>query len=230
MYDILELNKKLLSELRIIAKDLEIKRVDSFKKQDLVYQILDAQAIKASGRKGATNQKPKEETPKKVTKPTASKAKQQADTKAKTTQKEVASEKQAEKDKPQPQRTRKNDTAPAKAKANASPQDKKANQEKPNKPREQAAPKRNFDRQEKQQQQPKRENKLYDFDGIISATGVLDIMQDGYGFLRSSDYNYLNSPDDIYVSQSQIKLFGLKTGDMVRGAIRPPKDGEKYFP
>jgi len=73
-------------------------------------------------------------------------------------------------------------------------------------------------------------DKMYDFDGIIQSSGVLEIMPDGYGFLRSSDYNYLNSPDDIYVSLSQIKLFGLKTGDTVRGAIRPPKEGEKYFP
>ena len=70
----------------------------------------------------------------------------------------------------------------------------------------------------------------YDFEGIIYNTGVLEIMPDGYGFLRSADYNYLNSPDDIYVSQSQIKLFGLKTGDTIKGSIRPPKEGEKYFP
>lgn len=71
---------------------------------------------------------------------------------------------------------------------------------------------------------------LYNFDGIVISEGVLEIMPDGYGFLRSADYNYLNSPDDIYVSQSQIKLFGLKTGDTVRGSIRPPREGEKYFP
>jgi transcription termination factor Rho len=70
----------------------------------------------------------------------------------------------------------------------------------------------------------------FEFDGIIESEGVLDIMQEGYGFLRSSDYNYLNSPDDIYVSQSQVKLFGLKTGDTVLGHVRPPKEGEKYFP
>ncbi len=73
-------------------------------------------------------------------------------------------------------------------------------------------------------------DKSFDFDGLLMGVGVLEIMQDGYGFLRSSDYNYLNSPDDIYVSQSQIKLFGLKTGDVVEGPIRPPKEGEKYFP
>ncbi len=77
-------------------------------------------------------------------------------------------------------------------------------------------------------QQP--QEKAYEFDGILIGTGVLEMMQDGYGFLRSSDFNYLTSPDDIYVSQSQIKLFGLRTGDVVEGAIRPPKEGEKYFP
>lgn len=70
----------------------------------------------------------------------------------------------------------------------------------------------------------------YEFDAIIESEGVLDVMQDGYGFLRSSDYNYLSSPDDIYVSQSQIRLFGLKKGDTVLGHVRPPKEGEKYFP
>ena len=70
----------------------------------------------------------------------------------------------------------------------------------------------------------------FEFDGIIESEGVLEIMQDGYGFLRSSDYHYLSSPDDVYVSMSQIKLFGLKTGDTVHGKVRPPKDGEKYFP
>lgn len=74
------------------------------------------------------------------------------------------------------------------------------------------------------------QEKQYDFDGILIANGVLEMMPDGYGFLRSADYNYLSSPDDVYVSQSQIKLFGLKTGDVVEGTIRPPKEGEKYFP
>jgi len=79
-------------------------------------------------------------------------------------------------------------------------------------------------------QRPEKAEKQFDFDGILEGTGTLEMMADGYGFLRSADYNYLASPDDIYVSQSQIKLFGLKTGDTVKGAIRPPKEGEKYFP
>ena len=76
----------------------------------------------------------------------------------------------------------------------------------------------------------KKEDIVSEFDAVVNAEGVLEIMPDGYGFLRSSDYNYLNSPDDVYVSQSQIKLFGLKTGDSIQGIIRPPKSGEKYFP
>jgi len=89
------------------------------------------------------------------------------------------------------------------------------------------------DRQERRPQvqpQPQREDYSWEFEGIVSCEGVLEMMPDGYGFLRSSDYNYLSSPDDVYVSQSQIKLFGLKTGDTVKGTIRPPKEGEKYFP
>ena len=85
-------------------------------------------------------------------------------------------------------------------------------------------------RNPQRQEEPKVDDSAYDLVGIVSAEGVLEVIQDGYGFLRSSDYNYLPSPDDIYVSQSQIKLFGLKTGDTVKGTIRPPREGEKFFP
>lgn len=91
------------------------------------------------------------------------------------------------------------------------------------------APVSENDRKEMQQPEQKKPQKI-EFEGVVEASGVLEIIQDGYGFLRSSDYNYLNSPDDIYVSQSQIKLFGLKTGDTLTGEIRPPRDGDKYFP
>ena len=83
---------------------------------------------------------------------------------------------------------------------------------------------------EQNQKQQKPQEPVYEFDGVVEATGVLEIMPDGYGFLRSSDYNYLNSPDDIYVSQYQIKQHALKTGDTVTGEIKPPKAGDKYFP
>lgn len=86
-------------------------------------------------------------------------------------------------------------------------------------------------KEEPESEQTKKPEKVYyNFDNIVFVTGVLEIMPDGYGFLRSSDYDYLNSPDDVYVSQSQIKLFGLKPGDVVKGGVRPPKEGEKYFP
>ena len=83
---------------------------------------------------------------------------------------------------------------------------------------------------QKPKEKEKEKDPVYDFDGILNTSGVLEIMSDGYGFLRSSDYNYMSSPDDIYVSQSQIRLFGLKTGDVVEGPVRPPKEGEKFFP
>ena len=95
-------------------------------------------------------------------------------------------------------------------------------------------PQQNKQQATAQTQKPKEKEKekepAYDFDGILNASGVLEIMSDGYGFLRSSDYNYMSSPDDIYVSQSQIRLFGLNTGDVVEGPIRPPREGEKFFP
>ncbi len=230
MYDILELNKKLLSDLRIIAKDLGIKRVDAFKKQDLVYQILDAQAIKASERKTNTNRPKTTEEPKKVseTKP-VSKPKE---TPVATKTKQEPSKTSRAPGKPIPKKTTQQASPSSDKKEISEPEQKnhpkKREQDKPERHQSNHSQKRNVEKNDRQQ--PKKDNKQFDFDGIISATGVLDIIQDGYGFLRSSDYNYLNSPDDIYVSQSQIKLFGLKTGDMVCGAIRPPKEGEKYFP
>ncbi len=108
-------------------------------------------------------------------------------------------------------------------------------QQQPQNPQQQFQPQQQNPQQQFQPQQQKFEYKkpaepLFNFDSIVLTEGVLEIMQDGYGFLRSSDYNYLASPDDVYVSQSQIKLFGLKTGDTVKGGIRPPREGEKYFP
>lgn len=234
MYDILELNKKLLSDLRIIAKDLGIKRVDAFKKQELVYQILDTQAIKASERKTSNNRPKSKEDNKKTPENTPIPNQKPKEKPTPTTDKKetskpqtVAAVEKVEAEKPQPKA---NTPTEKNAPVDKDPKEfqKKREQDKQERHQSNTYQKRNFDKNDKPQN--KKENKQFDFDGIISATGVLDIMQDGYGFLRSSDYNYLNSPDDIYVSQSQIKLFGLKTGDMVRGAIRPPKEGEKYFP
>jgi len=115
--------------------------------------------------------------------------------------------------------------------ANQNPnQNPNQNQGQPQNPNQQN--KQKFQNNQNGAQRPQRveEERLFEFEGILLGSGCLEIMPDGYGFLRSSDYNYLSSPDDIYVSQSQIKLFGLKTGDVVLGPIRPPKEGEKYFP
>ena len=129
---------------------------------------------------------------------------------------------------------------PTKNKPQAKPVPQKQPQEnQPNKQKQQQNPNQNKQQNNQQQSntnkgQRKSGNRYrdpdYEFDGIIESEGVLEMMPDGYGFLRSSDYNYLSSPDDIYLSQSQIKLFGLKTGDTVKGVVRPPKEGEKYFP
>lgn len=219
MYDILELNKKLVSELREIAKELDIKKVESLKKQDLIYKILDQQAI------SATDNKPAEAKPKPRAKP-----KRKRVTKTEATVEKVTPE-EPKKEAPKPKQEEK----PVQ----------KTRQEEPKQiiPKQdtvtEAPPKKTFEKKgdhiENKQAEPqrptlKKEKSTIEFEGLITNSGVLEIMPDGYGFLRSADFNYLNSPDDIYVSQSQIKLFGLKTGDTVKGTIRPPKEGEKYFP
>jgi transcription termination factor Rho len=291
MYDILELNKKLLTELRQIAKDLKVKRVESFKKQDLIYKILDEQAIQVSSeKKTAKKDKPTEkktrtkrprtaarpETP--VASSVSSKVAEAAgamaapaetteekpakERKPKTTRSTKVKEKPAEKEAAKEEKTEKvtvEETKEPKEKIAKKPVTEKIVKEKPvaekvtetkeepkkreERDRKDYKEQRNQDDQQgrrrfqdnkgrdnRRQQYDRKNEEQFEFDGIISASGVLEIMPDGYGFLRSSDYNYLNSPDDIYVSQSQIKLFGLKTGDNVLGAIRPPKEGEKYFP
>jgi len=286
MYDILELNKKLVPELKEIAKELNIKKIESFKKQDLIYKILDQQAIVASEMKSsdkkairkrsnkkdddqATKEEPRKSILRKNRKPVkevetekVEETTEASETPAPAEKKEVREvrkpnprrrreDRPAEKAvaevketvakeqvtaEPVSQETKKEETAPLKVE---SPQETTAkeddSQEKPAQeraPREKNNDRQNQDRQNQGKKRFERREKErpFEFDGIISNSGVLEIMQDGYGFLRSSDFNYLNSPDDIYVSQSQIKLFGLKTGDTVQGTIRPPKEGEKYFP
>lgn len=214
MYDILELNKKLVSELREIAKGLDIKKVETLKKQDLIYKILDQQAITATEVKTQEPQKPKRKRTEK--KPVAEKVASSI--------KEKKEEKKEEKVEEPPKPRKKIDL-----RKNADTDTKRQSNEK----QEVKAEVKREESNEKHTQYEapaQKAQKIFNFDGLITNSGVLEIMPDGYGFLRSADYNYLNSPDDIYVSQSQIKLFGLKTGDTVRGAIRPPKEGEKYFP
>ncbi len=234
MYDILELNKKLLSELKTIAKSLNIRRVDTYKKQDLIYKILDQQAIDATGgttKKMTTGQthKPetKKSTPKEEKKKSTKQPKKQKPETKKTHEVQVKNKSERNKNKSD-NKTKHLETHQHKNMAN----DRSNNNHNYSSKDTNSNGNNSYDKNNNHRRFDRKNNndKMYEFEGIIISSGILEIMPDGYGFLRSSDYNYLNSPDDIYVSQSQIKLFGLKTGDTVTGSIRPPKEGEKYFP
>lgn len=308
MYDILELNDKLLSDLRQIAKDLNIKRVEAYKKQELIYKILDQQAMALAAEPQAVAPVPAEEEKAaekrekkqrvRVIRPGVEKV---GDSKGGGMQKFIKREevkpeepkeskteevKREEPRQQQPVREerrddRENTRKPlfSKPKLQKKAVDENANRyvhddiiekdldlgdssEYDDKESYDFQPENDVNVQEQvtenryegnRYEEERREStststsgngnstgngkmrfdkrdKYYEFEGIILNSGVLEIMPDGYGFLRSSDYNYLNSPDDIYVSQSQIKLFGLQTGDTVEGTVRPPKEGEKYFP
>jgi len=257
MYDILELNKKLVSELRQIAKELNVKRADSLKKQDLIYKILDQQAINAteesktekktpSRKSSKTSRQSKESAKSSNTSRKNSRKQQNTSTETETIEPKAENKDSRQAEAPTAEGKEKKEKPEQPRQENAEkPQERQEKQEKPERSDRQDRSDRSDrqdrpDRQDRQkehqqaasQQKKKRmqERNQYEFEGIISNSGVLEIMPDGYGFLRSAEYNYLNSPDDIYVSQSQIKLFGLKTGDTVEGTIRPPKEGEKYFP
>ena len=241
MFEISDLKSKKLPELQEIAKGLKVPKFKTLKKLDLVYQILDLQAanpkvaaaIAPAKTETVEASKSSEEKSKPKPRPRPRVAKDNAkepNTKVVSSKKEETSEKEtkevaeAPKPRPRPRPKAANPSNNKKDFQKNSPQNNNQNNKKPN-PRT-PHDKSNFDKDLKNRyKEPE-----YEFDSIIASEGVLDIMQDGYGFLRSSDYNYLSSPDDIYVSQSQIRLFGLKTGDTVLGNVRPPKEGEKYFP
>ncbi|AEM69536.1 transcription termination factor Rho [Allomuricauda ruestringensis DSM 13258] len=236
MFEISDLKAKKLPELQEIAKGLNVPKFKSLKKLDLVYQILDVQASNpkavAETVTSTTDEKPAP-APKKprAPRPKATEAKStEGDAPKKAPQKR---EPRSKKDDSKPQgKPQKKDNKPQdnKSQDNKSHSSSQKNQNtrrsnQHNKPHHDKK-NSNFDKDLRNRyKEPE-----YEFDSIIESEGVLDIMQDGYGFLRSSDYNYLSSPDDIYVSQSQIRLFGLKSGDTILGNIRPPKEGEKYFP
>ena len=334
MYDILELNDKLLTDLRQIAKTLNIKRVESYKKQELIYKILDQQALVAAQSESAAEapvRRSEQESGRRERRPRArvmrSGVEKVGDSKGGVPKFARHDEARREDNKPENgareeavrQPERREETAPEEkapmmtggkpqeeqpSRMERRPEDFHRNQQQ----REDFRQGRRKEFGKKQQMPPRKEqpmrfvhddvlekeldfggndvdfekedytytaeqemnqvhepeiqenrydennryedrhreapngninpnkmrfdkrDKYYEFEGIILNSGVLEIMPDGYGFLRSSDYNYLNSPDDIYVSQSQIKLFGLQTGDTVEGTVRPPKEGEKYFP
>lgn len=254
MYDILQLNDMLVPELLDIAEQLKIPNAKKLDKQELIYKILDKQAVLASANKGnSTEEKGKR---KRVIKATTAHTTEEADVmstgeekpkkeirKEAPNKKKQPAEKAAAAAAPAPvarnRRTKKTEEEPMLDLPSVMEEDDDinvpvANAEEPEVHQEaESTPDTAFAPADQQQQRPyphRREPSFnIEFDGIIMAEGVLEMMPDGYGFLRSSDYNYLSSPDDIYVSPSQIKLFGLKTGDTVTGSVRPPKEGEKYF-
>lgn len=292
IYNIIELNEKLTTELRVIARELGIRRPDAYKKDELVYKILDEQAIAEAKNKNSDSYKeetkleqrkkvPQKNISKKEDKPVPAVVKKQEEPAKieqpkKELQKVIEVKKKAQEvvNQPNPpiqqakeekaqdrvekvvkkeektqeqnkeEKIIKKDEKPAKLVFTS----KKA-KEKPVEEVKQEIPKLApleldidvapievvVEPVKKTPQQPnnnnnQKNNKVFDFEGILTATGVLEIMSEGYGFLRSSDYNYMTSPDDVYISQSQIRLFGLKTGDVVEGPIRPPKEAEKFFP
>jgi transcription termination factor Rho len=226
MYDILQLNDLLVPELLDVAAQMKISNTKPHEKQALIYKILDKQAIMESKKTPATAEPAKRQ---RIIKTTTSNTTEEAI---------VESEPKKEKKKIIPVRPpahkakkREPETGEPTAAA-ASVPEKTIDVSKFFKDDEPI----NFDEAEVPEVEekpivPQKKEPAFniEFDGIINAEGVLEMMPDGYGFLRSSDYNYLSSPDDVYVSPSQIKLFGLKTGDTVTGTVRPPKEGEKYF-
>ncbi|MCG8476621.1 MAG: transcription termination factor Rho [Cytophagales bacterium] len=283
MYNIEELNMQLLSELRDIAEELGLKNYKKLPKKELIYKILDQQAIipeselpqkklpkekapeakpapkRAKKSESKENKEEKETKEVKETKEKAPKraprkrvipkrenvaAKQEGSGKAKAPAEDLLTSFTQELEGKEPKKEQKSEpkkevkeakeakeaktiqTPPRKSVVKTEASDSEA---KPERVRADKAerPERGDRRNDEGRRKPQMTAK--EFEGLVANEGVLEIMQDGYGFLRSSDYNYLASPDDIYVSPSQIKLFGLKTGDIVKGQIRPPKEGEKYF-
>ena len=255
MYDIITLDSMELSEIRAIAQQLNVPRNDKLDKQELIYKILDFQALNPTQeildqekrevkrfrgrprknpeqppRKKVHSGRPKNET--RITSPVV-------DQKSNTTPNpvtfvekavifpELVADPEPENDIPEVISTGIEEKPVTEEPTVQTEQPIPVAEEGTSAPPEE---KKYREHHRKFQERPPREEYSFEFEGIVVTEGALEIMSDGYGFLRSSDYNYLNSPDDIYVSQSQIKLFGLKTGDTVRGTIRPPKEGEKYFP
>ncbi|MCG8309654.1 MAG: transcription termination factor Rho [Cytophagales bacterium] len=219
MYTIQDLNVRLLSELKEIAEELGLENYKKLPKKELIYKILDFQAA------NPVEKKPKESAAEEENK-TADTPKEEKKKKLSFKRENV---KKAEEKAPEPSVDEMSaEELLESISADFDPSlvsfDKDSLKSKKSEDQSKEDPK-----DSRFEQKKLGKSNLKEFDGAIENEGVLEIMQDGYGFLRSSDYNYLASPDDIYVSPSQIKLFGLKTGDIVKGQIRPPKDGEKYF-
>jgi transcription termination factor Rho len=248
MYDILQLNDMLVPELLDIAEQLKIPNAKKLSKQDLVYKILDGQAI--AGSKGA---KPAEDGKRKriIKTNSSTGGSEEAVVESDDNEKPVKKSNMPVKKEGAPKKVTRKKTEEVKDETPSTTEPVISNTSQLAEAMLAVAEQIDEEKQQQQQPQPQennnnnnnnnsgQQNRPYpqrrepqfnvEFDGIIPGEGVLEMMPDGYGFLRSSDYNYLSSPDDVYVSPSQIKLFGLKTGDTVYGTVRPPKEGEKYF-
>ncbi len=250
MLDILQLNDMLVPELKDLAEELGVDGYKKLNKQELIYKILDHQALNKNSEND--NNPPSSPSPDLTSKKKMSRKNQKQEDDAsdskerkrrprkRMTQAEIDA---AEANNPMgaeetseemPEEAAEEEAAPVAPPAPEPVAEEKAPEPEPEPRRERDRNNNNNNnnhRDDRDHRAPREDGKKFnvELDGIIEGEGILEMMPDGYGFLRSSDYNYLTSPDDIYVSPSQIKLFGLKTGDTVRGAIRPPKEGEKYF-
>lgn len=259
MYDIAQLNDLLVPELLDIADELLINNAKKFNKQDLISKILDKQTNMATEKNSESEKPkrkriPKTEAPSKPAElfKTAPAVMQEPEMKkeepkeepvrVKTKRIELEKKPIRKNARPEPELqpmaeedlqpiTEQESTVPPAIAQMLQAEDiNQQQQQQPDIPSEQPASNHQQNNPNRPPQ-PRREQPVFniEFDGVVLGEGVLEMMPDGYGFLRSSDYNYLSSPDDVYVSPSQIKLFGLKTGDTVYGSVRPPKEGEKYF-
>ena len=218
MFELSDLKAKKLAELQEIAKELGIKKIAALKKLELTYRIIDHQSTLPD----EGEQKQEQKAPAKTTEDKKS-AREKRDNK-----KDAMNTKNSKdsRDKKSDHRNDKKSDQPRHKHQHNKGNGNNNNRGNRHQNGNDSTEKGNHNKDHRNRyRQPD-----YEFEGIIESEGVLEMMQEGYGFLRSSDYNYLTSPDDIYVSQSQVRLFGLKTGDTVLGHIRPPKEGEKYFP
>ena len=245
MYDILQLNDMLVPELLDIAEQLNIPNAKKLDKQGLVYKILDGQAVAGAKNNAGGEEKGRR---KRIIKASTAHTTEEA-----IVEDSSSADKKGHK-KAGPAHHAKKEEKPPLKKGRKKPDEKDAAETLADEQADQITDESSFDQLQDTAEStdgdsdgegtvsdntmapikpsyPQRREQSFniEFDGVILSEGVLEMMPDGYGFLRSSDYNYLSSPDDVYVSPSQIKLFGLKTGDTVHGAVRPPKEGEKYF-
>jgi transcription termination factor Rho len=214
MYEIETLKSKKLSEIQDIAKTVGVKRMAGLKKLELIYKIIDIAAIKAVAEEKYTNPLVPSKTG------------------GESNKKVMSAELRVKSEGTKPTEIKEQKITISQKQRSNSVQVNNTN----NNPKNSNNKNNHNQKQKREEVSHNRDNRNryrepdFEFEGIIDTEGVLDMMSEGYGFLRSSDFNYLSSPDDVYVSQSQVRLFGLKTGDTVLGTVRPPKEGEKYFP